>query len=176
MTDLRFPIGEFKGRSAASIADIGGWVKKIDSFPDRLKNLVEGLSVEQLNWIYRPDGWSIKQVIHHCSDSHMNSFIRFKLALTEKDAVIRPYFEDKWAELSDSLSDDISDSIAIITALHSKWVKFLNKLKIDELEIEFVHPEHNSRVTLFENIAFYAWHCDHHLAHIQQALDNKGKF
>lgn len=176
MTDLRFPIGEFVFQETASFADVEIWISKIESFPNRLMNLVDGLSEKQVNWIYRPDGWSIKQVVHHCSDSHMNSFIRFKLALTEKDAVIRPYFEDRWAELSDSLSDDLSDSIALITALHRKWVKFLRQLKVDELGLEFVHPEHNSRVSLLENISFYAWHCDHHLAHIQQALDNKGKF
>lgn len=176
MSDLRFPIGQFMFQESASVTDVEYWIESIEAFPNKLIEATEKLSIEELNWIYRPEGWSIKQVVHHCSDSHMNSFIRFKLALTEKDAVIRPYFEDRWAELSDSLSDDISDSIQLITALHCKWGKFLRLLKVDELTLEFVHPEHNSRVSLLENIAFYAWHCNHHLAHIQQAIDHQGKF
>jgi len=106
----------------------------------------------------------------------MNSFIRFKLALTEDKAVIRPYFEDKWAELSNSLDDDLTDSLLLITALHSKWAKFLKTLNTEDLKVEFIHPEHGTRVSLLENIAFYSWHCKHHLAHIQQALVSKGKY
>jgi hypothetical protein len=173
MQDLKFPIGEFAFKNDGNLEE---WISNIKNFPSKLNKITLGLTQEQINLKYRPEGWSIKQVVHHCADSHMNSFIRFKLALTEKDAVIRPYFEDRWAELSDSLDDDTSDSIALITALHSKWTKFLRMLEPKDLKIEFVHPEHGTRVSLLENIAFYSWHCEHHFAHIEQALQSKGQY
>lgn len=176
MCELKFPIGEFTFNDSADLDAINEWIATIAQFPSSLKAIIATISQEELNYKYRPDGWCIKQVIHHCSDSHMNSFIRFKLALTEQDATIRPYYEDRWAELSDSIDDDITDSVALITALHSKWAKFLNSLTIEDLKIEFIHPEHGTRISLMENIAFYSWHCNHHLAHIKQALEANGKY
>jgi hypothetical protein len=171
--DLKFPIGEFTFNLGGNLEE---WISNISLFPSKINKITKGLTQEQVNFKYRPEGWCIKQVVHHCADSHMNSFIRFKLALTEKDAMIRPYFEDRWAELSDSLDDDITDSIALITALHLKWTKFLNTLSSEDLKIEFVHPEHGTRVSLLENIAFYSWHCEHHFAHIEQALKASVKY
>lgn len=173
---LKFPIGEFNFKTEYSDQKIKDWIEVIRQFPIHLNQTVRDLSNEQKNWIYRPEGWTIKQVVHHCSDSHMNSFIRFKLALTEDQPMIRPYFEDRWAELSDSLDDDLNDSLNLISSLHSKWSKFLSNIPFEDLTKIFVHPEHGTEISLAENIAFYAWHCNHHLAHIKQALNYKGTF
>ncbi|MFT4524048.1 MAG: hypothetical protein ACI85F_000189 [Bacteroidia bacterium] len=131
-------------------------------FPQRLRNFTKNLSVDQLNLTYRPDGWSIKQVVHHCADSHMNSIIRFKLTLTEDDPEIRPYYEGRWAELVDGKDDDISYSLQLINAVHNKWVNLLNSLSAEDMEREFIHPEHGQRFSIAENIGIYAWHCNHH--------------
>mgnify|MGYP003691574423 CR=1 FL=1 len=176
MHDLKFPIGEFTFNKEESSAKLMELISNIEQFPQELKEAIQNITIEQVNLKYRAQGWSIKQVIHHCSDSHMNSFIRFKLALTEENAVIRSYFEDKWAELSDSLDNDISDSVLLITAIHSKWTKFLKTLNPEELKIEFIHPEHGTKISLLENIAFYSWHCKHHLAHIKLALSSEVKY
>jgi len=106
----------------------------------------------------------------------MNSFIRFKLALTEDTPTIRPYFEDKWAELNDSISDEILDSLLLLKGLHAKWVHLLKQLTDQELRLQFSHPEHGTKFTLQETIGNYAWHCNHHLAHIELRLESKGKY
>lgn len=173
---LKYPIGKFEKPEVIGQDLIDGWISDIEAFPTRLYDLVEGLSVEEKNWKYRPEGWSIKQVVHHCADSHMNSLIRFKWTLTEDTPTIKAYYEGRWAELVDGLDDDLSSSLLFIEGLHHKWVKLLKSLKADHLEKEFVHPEHGNRVSLKENIGIYAWHCNHHLAHIEQALKAKGAY
>lgn len=172
--ELQYPIGPCPDCTLASPKQIQNWTLEIESFPKELNRLTSELTKEKLNWKYRPNGWTIKQVIHHCADSHMNSFIRFKLALTEETPAIRPYFEDKWAELPDSLTPDISTSVALLTALHHKWVFLLKNLTKEQLQLEFVHPEHGQKFSLAENIGVYAWHCNHHLAHIKNALKAQG--
>lgn len=172
--NLRFPIGEAPSIKKPSSVQLNEWIHNIENFPVLLKEITKELTVEQLNWKYRPNGWTIKQVIHHCSDSHMNSYIRFKLALTEETPKIRPYFEDKWAELTDSLDNDISDSIELITVLHRKWVKTLKTLTKEELQKEFAHPEHGTIFNLAENIGIYSWHSMHHLEHIKLAIKSEG--
>jgi len=174
--NLKFPIGKFLVPTVYSKEMIQFWIEDIEQFPKKIVELTKGLSVEQLNWKYRPEGWTIKQVVHHCADSHMNSFIRFKLALTEEKPKIRPYFEDRWAVLSDSLSDNLSSSIVLLKGLHSKWVYLLKILSEEELLLEFMHPEHGEIFSLQETIGNYAWHCNHHLAHIKLAIEAEGKF
>lgn len=176
LNKLKYPIGQFDKPKIISENNIESWITDIESFPFALEKLTQNLSIEQLSWRYRPDGWMIKQVVHHCADSHINSLIRFKLALTEKSPVIRPYHEDKWAELHDSLDDDLYESIALLTSLHRKWVKLLRSLSNANLKEEFVHPEHGQRFSLEENIGVYAWHSNHHLEHIRQALKFEGRF
>lgn len=171
---LKFPVGEFNKPSAYTTALIDNWINTIAAFPERINILTKDLETTQLNWKYRPDGWSIKQVVHHCADSHINSLIRFKLALTESSPEIRPYYEDRWAKLIDGQDNDISDSLLLLKALHSKWVKLLRNLSAEDLEREFIHPEHKASVSLAENIGIYAWHCNHHAAHVEQALNSKG--
>jgi len=171
----QFPIGEMPSIKAPTQAQLDEWIKNIEQFPTLLKKVTNGLTVEQLNWKYRPNGWMIKQVVHHCADSHMNSYIRFKLALTEETPNIKPYFEDKWAELFDSLDDNISDSIELITVLHKKWTKLLKGLTKEDLKKEFAHPEHGTLFNLAENIGIYSWHSLHHLEHIKEAIKAKGR-
>ena len=173
---LKFPIGEFIKPEHISEGHIQQWIEEIASFPAHIIRLTENLSTEQINWKYRPGGWKIKQVVHHCADSHMNSIIRFKLALTEDSPTIRPYYEGRWAELIDSQEDNLSHSISLLSGLHHRWVALLKNLTPSELKRAFVHPEHGQRFTLEENIGIYAWHCNHHQAHIEQAIASKGKY
>lgn len=151
-------------------------IEEISLFPKRLEALISNITKEQLHWCYRPDGWTIKQVVHHCADSHMNSLIRFKLALTENNPIIKPYNEAKWANLTDGLDNDISDSVLILKGLHSKWVLLLKSLNKEQLKRRFVHPEHGEEFSVSDTIGNYAWHCNHHLAHIKNALDSNGRF
>lgn len=174
--NLKFPIGEFTKPASITKEHITKWISEIEAFPEKLNTLTCNLTKEQLNWKYKPDGWSVKQVVHHCSDSHMNSLMRFKLALTEDTPKIRPYYEDRWAELIDSQDDRILDSILLLIALHSRWVKILKNLTPEDLKREFEHPEHGAKFSLEENIGIYAWHCNHHYAHIKLALEAQGKY
>ena len=173
---LKFPIGKCPKIDDVSQNDLETWIAVIESFPSKIKNLTSTLSVQELNWIYRPKGWNIKQVVHHCADSHINSFIRFKLALTEDVPDIKPYEEQLWAELADGNSDDISPSLQIIEGVHARWVLLLKSFGEKELKKQFFHPGNMKLVSLEENIGVYAWHCNHHLTHIEQALTHKGQF
>ncbi|NOQ73203.1 MAG: putative metal-dependent hydrolase [Crocinitomix sp.] len=173
---LKFPIGEYVAPNNIDQKQINEWISEIESFPKRLAILTNDLSKAELNLVYRPEGWNIKQVVHHCADSHMNAMIRFKLTLTEDSPTIRPYFEDRWAILPDSLDDDLSASIQILTGLHKKWGNVMRNLSTEELKREFIHPEHGQRFSLAETVGTYAWHSNHHLAHIEQALSYKGQF
>ncbi|GAB3650796.1 bacillithiol transferase BstA [Echinicola sediminis] len=173
---LKYPIGTFRKPEQIDESHLNAWIESISSFPQRVKVLTDGLTTEQLNWRYRPEGWSIKQVVHHCGDSHMNSIIRFKLALTEDNPSIKPYFEDRWAKLIDSNDDDISHSIMLLMGLHYRWVILLRSLGKKELERTFYHPENRKESNLAETIGQYAWHCEHHLAHIKQAVEHQGSF
>lgn len=170
---LKYPIGKFVKPDTIDELLIRQWINDIQQFPALLEELTAPLTVAQLNWRYRPEGWTIKQVAHHCADSHINSLIRFKLALTEDAPTIRPYFEGRWATLPDSMDDDLSSTMFLLKGLHQKWVKLLRNLSEEELDKTFVHPEYGKVYTLRENIGIYAWHGNHHLAHIWQALQKK---
>jgi len=173
---LKFPIGKYAPNKNPNSTDIEQWIREIESFPFTLEQLLEKVSIEQLNWKYRPDGWTVKQVVHHCADSHMNSIIRFKLALTEHKPTIRPYLEDKWATLPDSLQDDLSAALLLLKGLHQKWSVLLKSLTPVQLQLEFIHPESGETINLAENIGIYAWHSNHHLAHIRNGIESMGVF
>lgn len=173
---LRFPIGKFEKPAEITPAHIQKWIADIAVFPAQLLELCRDLTEEQLQWRYRPQGWTIQQVVHHCADSHMNSFIRFKLSLTEDTPTIKPYYEDRWAELPDAATAPISHSLLILEGLHARWTMLLSSLQADDFDKEFLHPEHGRRFSLAENIGVYAWHARHHFAHIQQALRYQGRF
>ena len=173
---LKFPIGKCPKIDDVSENDLETWIATIEEFPSKIRNLTSTLSVEELNWVYRPKGWNIKQVVHHCADSHINSFIRFKLALTEDVPTIKPYEEQLWAELADGTSNDISPSLQIIDGVHARWVLLLKSLGETELKRQFFHPANLKISSLEETIGVYAWHCNHHLAHIEKGLLHKGQF
>jgi len=170
---LRYPIGEFDCPKAISKLHIESWISILEHFPNRLENLVKNLTDAQLDTLYRPKGWTIRQVIHHISDSHHHSYIRFKWALTEENPVIKAYHENRWAELIDSKMAPIDMSLNHIRAIHSKLVYLLKRLSEDDLEKFFIHPETNSQVKLNFNIGNYAWHSSHHYAHIERVMKRK---
>jgi len=176
LNTLKFPIGVYAPNLNPSNEELSEWISTIEQFPEQVKREVSNLSPVQLLWKYRPDGWDIRQVVHHCADSHMNSIIRFKLALTEEKPLIKPYREDLWAVLADSLEMDLNSAIKILEGVHDKWVKLLRNLNKNQLNQTFIHPEHSREISVKENIGLYNWHCKHHLAHIKQAIKYKGEF
>ena len=160
---LRYPIGRFEYNPDENSNCV--FISDIELFPIKLRQEVENLDEEQLNTKYRPGGWTIKQVVHHVADSHINAYVRMKLVLTENDPVIKPYSQDLWAELVDSKSD-INISLNIIEHLHKRWVMVLKNLSEVDLKKRYFHPQQNKFVSLNEFIANYSWHCNHHLAHL----------
>ncbi|MNJ93003.1 putative metal-dependent hydrolase YfiT [compost metagenome] len=169
--NLKFPIGKFNTPNVITNEHIKSWIEVIKSFPERLLSATEDLNEVQLEKQYKPDGWTIRQVVHHCADSHLNSFTRFKLALTEDKPVIKPYAEDLWAELPDAKLP-IASSIKILEGIHERWTALLESLTEADLERQFIHPENNELISLKQNIGIYAWHCNHHLAHVLIAKNN----
>lgn len=176
LNHLKYPIGKFVKPEPILESHILEWIETIEELPKQLSKLTNHLLADELNWPYRPGGWTIKQVVHHLADSHINSFIRFKWTLTEDLPTIKPYFEDRWAKLIDGNDNDLSSSLSLLTGLHTKWSMLLKSLSNEELKLEFIHPEHGKRFSLEETIGLYAWHSKHHLKHIEQALKNQGKF
>ncbi|MFD1063919.1 YfiT family bacillithiol transferase [Winogradskyella litorisediminis] len=172
---LKYPIGTFSAPKTISKSNLKNWISDIEAFPKSIEDITKNLNEVELNYNYRPEGWTIKQVVHHCADSHINSIVRFKLALTEDTPTIRPYFEDRWATLVD-YEDDINSAIQILKGVHHKLDTLLRNFTEDDLKRTFIHPEHGQSFTLAETIGTYAWHSNHHLAHIKQALKYKGQF
>jgi hypothetical protein len=166
LDELKYPIGRFERPTEITDALLNEWIAAIATFPVRLTNEVAHLSDEQLDTPYRPDGWTLRQVVHHCADSHMNSLMRLKLALTEDQPTIKPYFEDRWAALLDSKMMPITASLQMIEGIHARWVELLTHLTDAQKERTFLHPETGRIIRVDENIGIYAWHCNHHLAHI----------
>ena len=176
LLDLKFPIGKFIMPDDFPLELKKNWIRVISEFPDALLNEVSAISKEQKKSKYRPDGWSLTQVVHHCADSHMNAFIRFKLALTEENPTIRPYLEDEWGELSDSNDRDLMPSVNLLIGLHERWALLLENMSGDEFERGYFHPETNAIVSLKEALGTYAWHSEHHLKHVKMALEANGKY
>lgn len=173
---LKFPIGTYIIPEHITDAHLSDWMNDIKRFPGKIEEITRQLDTSQLLWKYRPNGWTIAQVVHHCADSHINAFTRFKLALTENKPTIRPYYEAEWAELPVAKSTDLSDSITLLIGLHASWVKLLQGLSPDQFNQKYIHPEHGKEYTLAETVGNYAWHCNHHLAHIKQGIKHEGEF
>lgn len=169
---LKYPIGHFQKPENISKEHIEEWLNTIQDFPNKLNKEVKNLTETELQKQYKPNGWTIKQIVNHCADSHMNSFIRFKLTLTEETPTIKPYLENLWAELPESKNYPINDSIKILVGLHARWTNLLKNLTEKDLEKQFFHPETKEKISLKTNIGIYAWHCEHHLAHIKIAKQN----
>ncbi len=174
MEKLRYPIGHFKCPEEINSAHIIEWIGVLETLPERLEGLVKNLSAEQLETPYRPEGWTIRQVVHHIADSHHNSYTRFKWALTEDKPLIKAYEEKDWSNLFDARTAPIQLSLNYIKALHAKLVYLLKGLSEDDLQKYYLHPDGNVPVTVAENIGKYAWHSDHHYAHIEGAVRREG--
>lgn len=174
LENLKYPIGKSQIPIDISVDDVRNWIEIIEFHPKNISKLIENLNDIQLDTCYRPDGWTIRQVVHHLGDSHTNSYIRFKWTLTENQPVIKAYFEDRWAELPDTKSAPIQLGLNYLTALHAKWVYLLKKLTAEDLKKYFIHPETNNEVSLAQNIGLYAWHCEHHYEHINQLMIRNG--
>lgn len=170
---LKYPIGKLNIPKNITSTDIQKWIEIIDSHPDKLSELVKNLDDTQLDTQYRPEGWTVRQVIHHLADSHHNSYTRFKWTLTEEKPTIKAYYEERWAELFDSKTAPIQLSLNHLKAVHAKWVFLLKGLSEKDLDKTFIHPEGNKIVSLKENIGIYAWHCEHHYEHINQLMIRK---
>ena len=169
-TDPRYPVGKFDPANYPSREDNA---KTILNLPAELRAAVDGLSDEQLDTPYRDGGWTLRQTVHHVADSHINSLCRFKLALTEDEAPrIRPYYEDRWAELADSQMP-VDVSLKIVDGVHSRWSSLLASMTDDEFKREFIHPE-TGPWTLERVLALYAWHSRHHTAHITGTRERNG--
>ena len=166
---LKFPIGKFEAPTTIPKSTLENWINDIASFPSKISQEVIHLNQKQLETPYRPQGWTIRQVVHHCADSHMNCLTRIKLALTEDNPIIKPYFEERWAELDDSKFLDIAPSLNMIESIHYRWVVLLKGLNEDQLARTYVHPGDGKTYRIDENTGLYAWHCNHHLSHITQA-------
>ena len=173
LEQLRYPIGEFDCPKEITKGQIESWISILKHFPDRLEQLVSNLTDEQLDTVYRSEGWTIRQVVHHLSDSHQHSYTRFKWALTEDQPVIKAYSEQDWAELPDAKIAPIAMSLQHLKAIHYKLVYLLRLLSIDDFNKGFIHPESNKLVLIKQNLAMYAWHSSHHYAHIENLLKRK---
>ena len=164
LEDLRYPIGRFRPPASSDPAVRAGQITSLRLLPSALQNAVYGLTQPQLDTPYREGGWTVRQLIHHIADSHANAYIRTKLALTEDWPTIKPYDQDAWAHLADSRLP-IDGSLAMIAAMHERWVALLESLSDTDFERGYIHPE-NGRQNLATVLAVYAWHSRHHTAHI----------
>ncbi|MCB4808696.1 putative metal-dependent hydrolase [Tamlana sp. 62-3] len=167
---LKYPIGKFNCPKEITSSHIESWTLELEQFPNKFENLVKNLSDEQLDTVYRPGGWTVRQVVHHVSDSHHNSYLRFKWALTEDKPLIKAYYEDRWAELFDTKTAPIKMSLNHLNAIHVKLVYLLKGLNMVDLQRSFIHPEDNLEYTLAFNVGKYVWHGNHHFAHIESLL------
>lgn len=168
MEHLKYPIGKYDPPPVFTPELMAAYITTIATFPAKIKQEVIHLTDEQLDTPYRPGGWSVRQVVNHCADSHTNAFIRHKLALTEEKPVITPYMQDLWAYLPDSQHMPIAPALSIIEGIHNRWVVLLNALHEEQWLRSFIHPEYEKEITLKESAGNYAWHCEHHLAHITE--------
>ncbi len=171
---LRYPIGKFQVPTTITNKDLENWTLVLEQLPEKLEAMVTSLTEEQLETPYRPGGWTVRQLVHHISDSHHNSYIRFKWALTEDNPVIKPYDEKAWAELFDSRTAPIQMSLDHLKAVHAKLVYLIKGLSQEQLQRKFIHPDGNQESTVAENVGRYAWHSNHHFAHIANLIEREG--
>lgn len=173
MTDLRYPAGKFHFDGALTDEQMRKCLEEIAGTPAELRAAVKGLSEPQLDTPYRPEGWTVRQVVHHIPDSHLNAYIRFKLALTEQEPTIKPYAEDRWAQLADTQATPLEVSLTMLDSLHDRWVRLLRSLHPEDWKRTFRHPD-LGLVSLEKNLALYAWHGRHHVAHITSLRERNG--
>ena len=174
MTDLRYPIGNFSYDGSMTVARRAACVARIAAAPAALRAAVAGLGDAQLDTPYRPGGWTVRQLVHHVPDSHLNAYVRIRLALTEDTPTIKPYEEARWAELPDARTLLVEPSLALLEGLHVRWVALLGGLGTADGGRQFHHPEHGRLITVDELIAMYAWHGEHHVAHVTSLRARNG--
>jgi len=167
--DPRYPIGKFAANGDITAAQRDEWIEQIRTLPGEARAALRGIQGEQLEATYREGGWTIRQVVHHLADSHMNSFVRFKLALTEDHPTIKPYDEERWATLADGAKADVELSLTLLEALHERWVVLLRAMSEADFARTFYHPGSEQTIRLDRNLGIYAWHGKHHVAHIELA-------
>ena len=164
---LKYPIGKYEAPEIITPVHINQWIKEIISYPQRLKQVLANISSEQLAQPYRLDGWTGLQVIHHLADSHMNAYIRFHLTLTEDTPTIKPYMEERWAQLDYIKDTPIVLSLELLKNLHARWAILLNTLTEEDFKRQYHHPQYDYTIPLDKVLGLYAWHGNHHLHHIK---------
>ena len=173
MSDPRYPVGKYERRDVLTPEERAAMIEQIAAAPRKLREAVAGLTPQQMETPYREGGWTLRQVVHHIPDSHLNSYVRFKLALTETTPTIRPYDEARWAELPDSVHTPPETSMTLLESLHDRWVRLLRSMSADDFRRTLNHPE-NGLMTLDAMLALYAWHGRHHVAHITATRERNG--
>src|SRR5271170_3026721 len=173
MSDPRYPIGKFTYSGAPNETQRNQFISEIEQAPAALRNAVKNLTPEQIETPYREGGWTVRQVVHHVPESHMNSYMRFKLALTEDEPTIKPYLEDRWADTAEVHSTPLEVSLSLLESLHDRWVRLLRSLQPADWKRTFRHPQLGT-VSLERNLALYAWHGKHHVAHITELRKKMG--
>jgi uncharacterized damage-inducible protein DinB len=174
MDDPRYPIGPFRYQGETDQRGRDQWIGEIAAAPGHLRAAVTGLSPAQLDTPYRDKGWTVRQVVHHLPDSHLNAYTRIKLALTEDEPTIKPYEEARWAELPDARKAPVEVSLTLLECLHRRWVLLLRELTPADFSRRFRHPEHGRAMGLDEVVATYAWHGQHHVAQITSLRSRMG--
>jgi uncharacterized damage-inducible protein DinB len=173
--DLRYPVGRFSWDAPdPSPAERAKLIAEIEAAPAKIRAAVAGLSKKQIDTPYRPEGWTVRQVTHHVPDSHMNAYIRFKLALTEDAPTIKPYMEDRWAKLADTSATPVEASLALLESLHQRWGRLLRSMSDADFARTYFHPEKGAALTLGKTLALYAWHGRHHVAHVTALRERMG--
>lgn len=164
--DLRYPIGRFVFDPATAAQERDEWIRHLARLPGELEGVLDSLNDEQLDTPYRPDGWTVRQVVHHIADSHMNAYVRIRLGLTEDAPLIKGYDEKLWAELADSLTAPVAPSLSIVEGAHSRWVTLLRQIAPEDFQRTIVHPQFGPG-TIEKYTGLYAWHGAHHVAQIR---------
>jgi len=171
--DPKYPIGKYEAQPFSE-SQKKKWIADIQFLPNELEQAIENLDEAQLQTPYRDGGWTMHQLVHHLADSHMNSFIRFKLALTEDNPTIKPYEENAWSEMADVTKEPINVSITLLYALHKRWLTLLQNMSDADFEKTLFNPQRRGQLTLWEMLGIYAWHGKHHVEHIKTLKENKG--
>jgi hypothetical protein len=174
LESLKFPIGTFQKPKQFSPEIMNGYIADIEALPKKIRAVTKRMNPEMLDTLYRPGGWTVRQLVHHIGHSHMNAFFRLKLALTEKNPVIKPYNQDKWVLLPDTINADIEPSLKLVEAIHANWVILLKSLTKKDFSKNYIHPDGNTPYRLDESTGLYAWHGNHHLAHIVGLKERMG--
>ena len=171
--DLQYPVGKFKWEGVITNEQRQQLIAQIEQAPAQLRKALAGLTEEQVDTPYRPGGWTVRQVVHHLPDSHMNAYVRFRLALTEDEPTIKPYDQERWATLKDARTAPAELSLSLLESLHRRFVLLLRSLRAEDFARTFLHPEMGV-VTLDKYLGMYAWHGRHHIAHVTSLRDRMG--